>query len=136
MKKPKLQIFFDNVEIIQAYSREQAIADGVLVDVTPVAQEAGFKIPVAVTAAVQAQRDASRGQSFERRLWYITKILCALAGDTDIITFEIIVTESDKQQDVHLKAHIGPGDNRGPVVIIMFKHEDCQTVPTVLVGAI
>ena len=43
----------DNV--IYAYTRAQAIADGVLVDVSKLAREAGFKIPVAVTAGVWAE---------------------------------------------------------------------------------
>ncbi len=38
-------------EVISTYSRAQAIADGVLVDAGPMAAEAGFKWPVALTAA-------------------------------------------------------------------------------------
>src|SRR4051812_27741843 len=38
-------------EVIFAYTRKQAIEDGVLVDVTETAKEAGFKIPVALTRA-------------------------------------------------------------------------------------
>jgi hypothetical protein len=41
---------FDHV--IHAYSRANAIEDGVLIDVSSVAKEAGFKIPVAVTSGV------------------------------------------------------------------------------------
>lgn len=37
---------------ISIYTREQALEDGVLVDVSDLAREAGFKIPVAVTSAV------------------------------------------------------------------------------------
>jgi hypothetical protein len=40
---------FDGAELIHSYTRAQAIADGVLVDVTEVATEAGFKVPVAIT---------------------------------------------------------------------------------------
>ena len=35
--------------VIASYSRAQAIDDGVLIDVTPMAREAGFKWPVALT---------------------------------------------------------------------------------------
>ena len=38
--------------VIHAYTRAEALADGVLVDVTSAAREAGFKVPTAVTAAV------------------------------------------------------------------------------------
>lgn len=62
-------------EIIYSYTRAQAIADGVLIDVTPQAQEAGFKIPVAVTAALFHEyiappkgTEKSEGQSIEGRL--------------------------------------------------------------------
>ena len=38
--------------VISQYTRAQAIEDGVLIDVSKMAKEAGFTIPVAVTAAV------------------------------------------------------------------------------------
>ena len=38
--------------VIFAYTRAQAIDDGILVDVSETAREAGFKIPVAVTRTV------------------------------------------------------------------------------------
>ena len=41
-------------EVIFSYTRAQAIADRVLVDVTPTALEAGFRFPVAATAALMA----------------------------------------------------------------------------------
>ena len=47
MRNPTVTASFGPV--ISAYTRQQAIADGVLVDVTTTASEAGFAIPVAVT---------------------------------------------------------------------------------------
>jgi hypothetical protein len=41
-----------NADVIDAYSRAQALADGVLADVSPVAREAGIIFPVALTRAV------------------------------------------------------------------------------------
>ena len=38
-------------EVISAYSRGQALEDGVLVDAGSMAKEAGFRWPVAITAA-------------------------------------------------------------------------------------
>ena len=38
--------------VIFAYTRAQAIEDGILVDVSETAREAGFRIPVAVTRTV------------------------------------------------------------------------------------
>ena len=37
---------------LSAYTRAQAIADGILVDVSETAREAGFNIPVALTRTV------------------------------------------------------------------------------------
>ena len=61
---------------ISIYTREQALEDGVLVDVSELAREAGFKIPVAVTASVWADcidwpEDSQQGfgQSIDGRLW-------------------------------------------------------------------
>jgi hypothetical protein len=42
---------FSGEDLIHSYSRAEAIADGVLVDVTPVAREAGIRFPVALTRA-------------------------------------------------------------------------------------
>ena len=62
-------------EPVHAYTRADALADGVLVDVTATAGEAGFRIPVALTQSVWADvndlsgRHVSRGQSPEGRLW-------------------------------------------------------------------
>jgi hypothetical protein len=59
--------------IIDSYSRQQAIADGVLVDVTKEAQEAGFKIPVAITKGVhalcQVPENLKGVQDYKGRLW-------------------------------------------------------------------
>ena len=41
-------------EVISTYTRAQAIEDGVLIDTGSMAQEAGFKWPVAVTSAAWA----------------------------------------------------------------------------------
>ena len=38
-------------KLISSYTRSEALADGVLVDVTETAREAGFVIPVALTRA-------------------------------------------------------------------------------------
>src|SRR5262249_25990843 len=46
---------FEDADLIHRYTRAQAIADGVLIDVSATAREAGFKFPVALTAAVWAR---------------------------------------------------------------------------------
>jgi hypothetical protein len=60
---------------IYNYTKQQAIEDGVLVDITntPEAQEAGFRIPVALTAGVHSLCQVPEGlecsQSNSGRLW-------------------------------------------------------------------
>ena len=63
------------MEIIHTYSRQKAIEDGVLVDITDTkeAKEAGFEIPVCLTAAVHALVEVPEGmegfQDYAGRLW-------------------------------------------------------------------
>ena len=60
-------------EVIYSYTRSQAVADGVQVDVTKTAQEAGIKFPMFLTRAVfdnfVAVPPASTGQDEAGRLW-------------------------------------------------------------------
>ena len=44
--------FWDDAEVIYTYTRAQALEDGVLVDVSEMAKEAGVRFPVALTATV------------------------------------------------------------------------------------
>ena len=59
--------------VIYAYSRSQAVADGVQVDVTKTAQEAGIKFPTFLTRAVfdnyVAVPDGVTGQDEAGRTW-------------------------------------------------------------------
>ena len=64
-------------EVISTYTRTQAIKDGVLIDAGSMAQEAGFKWPVAVTPAAWADcvawseddSDKQAHQDESGRLW-------------------------------------------------------------------
>jgi hypothetical protein len=120
-------------DIIFAYTREQAIEDGVLRDVSKLAKEAGFRYPVAVTAAVWADcvavPDACSWQDEAGRLWDVLTMLGhatrkAPTGDT--VRFTVLV-QNDKRgpRPVELKAVCGPGDDaRQPVITVMLLDED------------
>ena len=57
-------------DVIFRYTREQAISDGVLVDVSDLAREAGFVIPVAITAGVhELCQPPDKTQDYTGRLW-------------------------------------------------------------------
>lgn len=121
--------------VIFSYTRAQALADGVLVDVTELAKEAGFSIPVAITAAVNAEvftpteEDAERyGQSPEGRLWDMFNVLRfgirTCDPGTDILLFTVLIMQDGSLDEVQLKAIVGPGDNAEPVMTIMYPYED------------
>lgn len=118
--------------LIHSYTRAEAITDGVLIDVSKLASEAGFRYPVAVTRTVWAECIAvSRddvGQDEQGRLWDVLTMLrhgIRTAGDTQIIRFQVLVAKGGKSpQLIDLKAHCGPGDNLEPVITVMVPNED------------
>ncbi len=121
--------------IIFTYTRAQAIADGVLVDVSELAKEAGFRFPVALTAGVWAEYvavpEGLAGQDETGRLWDILMMLrFAIArykGDTERLDFELHVRNDDREGDpplVQLYALCGPGDDPQPVLTVLLPTED------------
>jgi hypothetical protein len=66
-------------EIIYSYTRKQAIADGVQVDVSMTAKEAGIKFPVFITRGVfdayVAVPEGVTGQDEAGRLWDVVWLL-------------------------------------------------------------
>ena len=118
---------------ISIYTRRQAINDGVLVDVTPTAREAGFRCPVAVTHAVWAdyvapdQDDRELGQSEAGRLWDVLMLLrhvAARATDGAEVRLPVAFVLHGHLRTVKLKAVAGPGDDGELVVTVMLPDED------------
>lgn len=124
-------------EVIYAYTREQAIEDGVLVDVSEMAKEAGIKFPVAVTIGLwekyikPAPKLENLGQSIDGRLWDTLFMFAMSARRTEgsLLLYKVIFTmpggyEGVFQDTAQLKGMIGPGDNGEPVITIMLPNED------------
>ncbi len=122
-------------DLIFSYSRADAIADGVLIDVTETAREAGFKIPVALTCAVWASCVAvSPGiacQDEAGRLWDVLWMLACAArkapAGADTIAFGVQVRNDNSESVpplVRLKAVCHPGDEGEPVISVMEPGED------------
>lgn len=69
----------DQFTTIHTYTRRQAIADGVLVDATAMAYEAGFKRPIALTAGAWARcvtvPPDAHDQDEAGRLWDVLSLL-------------------------------------------------------------
>lgn len=125
-------------DLIYAYSRAQALADGLLLEVSQEARQVGFRYPVAVTLALHERLTPSRaeqalGQSLEARLWdvlWVASLAARLAPDgSDWLTFRVSLAEVDpasgdlRQTDLRLRAHCGPGDRGEPVVTIGFPED-------------
>jgi hypothetical protein len=124
----------DYGDIIHCYSRAQAIDDGVLVDVTETAREAGYKYPVALTHAVWAScvevPDGVDGQDKAGRLWDILIMLryaVRRSNASDVVMFQLHVRNDNRHGTpplLELKAMCGPDDDGNPCITIMEPCED------------
>jgi hypothetical protein len=121
-------------EVIHAYSRANALADGMLIDVSERAKEMGIKPPTALTRAVWdsyvALTPAAKqaGNDEQGRLWdvlWMFRCAAVLEPDTDRLQFQLhVVTDSISPTLVTLKAILGPGDHGEPVLTILLPDED------------
>lgn len=116
-------------DLIFAYTRAQAIADGVLLDVSDRAQRFRIRFPVALTAGVY-------GAITQRALTDVCKQLCVdlllltmrqqtaalpAAAATDRLDFALKVPHLPP---ISLYAVCTPGDTPEPVITVMLPHED------------
>lgn len=124
----------EDMNLIYSYSRKEALEDGVLIDVSEIAKEAGFIIPTAVTSNLYETyvkpSDAVNqcGQSIEGRLWDILHLLRLsikdIEPDTSILFFHVNFLMQNGIKRVKLKSVIAGGDNGEPVLTIMNENED------------
>lgn len=117
----------ENMEVIYAYTRADALNDGVLIDVSEHAKELGFRVPVAVTSALYGgyitPPRSNEVESIEGRLhdtlWMLlVEIRRNRGGNT------IIYTVRYGRKNVRIKAISGPGDHMEHVITIMLEDED------------
>ncbi|WP_255596435.1 DUF6573 family protein [Cellulomonas sp. C5510] len=120
---------------IHVYTRAQAIADGVLHDVTTDATEAGFRHPAALTAAawadaVEWSTEHGALQDEAGRLWDVLTMARVYAhrARTDRVPFRVLRVpnrpRASRPQYTDLVLHVGPGDHGEPVLTIMLPGED------------
>ncbi len=123
--------------VISSYSRAQAIKDGVLIDVSEMAKEAGLILPTAMTDTVwescvnwsdEDNKKQQTVQDIEGRLWDVLwmarcAIIAANKGQSREKLYELYVVPRDgKSRSARLttlKVHVGPGDAAEPVLTIM-----------------
>ena len=126
--------------IISAYTRAQAIEDGVLIDISSTAKEAGFEWPVAMTAGAWADCVAwsdtdSQAQVYQDqsgRLWdviFMAFQAISLSRETgDRLLFRLYRVPRDGHSTdaelTTLKLIVGPGDSGEPVITILLIDED------------
>ncbi len=119
--------------IVFSYTRARAIRDGVLVDVTETAREAGLGYPTAITASVWADcvrvPEGVEGQDEAGRLWDILWMCrCGILHSREVeaeLLFKLHVRNDNPRATlVALKAVFGPGDELEPVITIMLPNED------------
>lgn len=133
---------FEDAEIIHTYTRAEALEDGVLVDVSEIAREAGFTVPVALTRAAWEdcvawdESDNARKRTLQDeagRLWDVLWMarLSARAAATRGLNEKLVpVRRTPRAGRGHLprqavlKMVIGPGDTPDPVITIMLRDED------------
>ena len=126
--------------VIYRYTREQAIADGMLIDVSEVAREAGFKCPVAVTDGVWNQCVAWSDEDTQRqyhqdesgRLWDVVWMAFMAIrqhrGPEQQLMYQLLCLPRDGESmeavETSLKLMTGPGDHGEQVITILLPDED------------
>lgn len=121
--------------IVYSYTRAQAIADGVLIDVTKQAKEIGFRLHTVITTTLfngYVEPPAGlegEGQSVAGRLhdvMVLALFAARRAANTDRVTFKVdFLMEPGRKETVEVIAVIGPGDDGAiPVLTIMLPEDD------------
>ena len=122
-------------EVIYSYTRAQAVADGVLVEVTKTAQEAGIKFPMFLTRAVfdnyVAVPEGVTGQDEAGRLWdlvWLTRfaIIRARPGVDRLPVALYVRNDNTRTKLVKLIATCGALDidDPQPAITILMPDED------------
>jgi hypothetical protein len=129
-------IFGDPIDV---YTRAQAIEDGNLIDVTDIARDAGFRVPVAITAAAWADcvawdaEDSCRQTSQDEagRLWdvlWMASLAARGAGGAQELLFPLYRIQRGgraiRPARTRLRLIIAPGDDAAPVITILMHNED------------
>ena len=122
----------EELDCIFAYSRADAIKDGVLVDVSEMAREAGFRFPVALThAAFETCVSVPANvpcQDEEGRLWDVLNVarfsILQSEHAREVVFTPRVKNDAGRAKRRQLKAVVGAGDSGEPVVTIMLPTED------------
>jgi len=118
------------MEIISQYTREQALEDGELVDISITPDSPIGDRHVACTASVwaiidKAVENKKHLNDLQGVLWDIHWMASRYAkADTDRFLFKVIITGAGRKRIFIFRAVCHPGDNLEPVITIMQPDED------------
>jgi hypothetical protein len=125
---------FEESNLIHGYTRAEALADGVLVDVTNTAKQAGIRYPAALTRAVWERcvkvPPGVVCQDEGGRLWDAVWLLACAIRCSDggpVLRFGVHVQNDDSKRTplwVPLMAVCGPDDQGEPVITVLLLGED------------
>lgn len=110
-------------DVIDCYTRADAIADGVLVDATPAARELGIALPAALTAGAWEALGCADGAELRRVLDAVVLALVIegrLRRDVDRVDLVLRAPAGW----VACWAGVGAGDEGEPVLTVMREGED------------
>ena len=114
-------------DAIFAYTRAQAINDGVLVDLTQFKiTKLSWKMHVACTDSVftlmetAVNEDGKDYDGILHDMYFMARIAITNTKRSNIINFRVIIGK----KTVELKMIVGPGDDLTPVLTIMLPNED------------
>lgn len=120
-------------DVIHAYTRADALADGSLIDATEIAREAGLRYPVALTRAVWERcvtiPKGVECQDEAGRLWDVVWLLrCSIARvNGSRVDFGVHIRNDNREGTpplVRLYALCHGGDDGEPVITVMMPDED------------
>jgi hypothetical protein len=122
-------------DLIRRYTLADALRDGVLIDVSTAAREAGIHYPVALTAAVWQKCVAVPPGVVCRdeagRQWDVVFLLALAArrGSGAEVRFGVHVRNDNRERTplVRLRAVCRPGDDGAPCLTVLLPGEAGQT---------
>jgi len=119
---------FTQEDIIYQYTREDAIRDGEIIDISELAREMRYTVPVGVTRAVWAIIEKKPPhQDVKGRIWdllWMMKIRIGGCKNSDRILFTVLMQSGRKKMQT-FKAVIAASDPTGnPAITVMLPEED------------
>lgn len=129
-----MQALYSSAEKISVFTRADALSDGILSDVSEIAEEEGFKVPVALTRAAYlslepSEEERSRGDDLRGRLhdlfWTMRQTLRRKSYlEASRIDFQLNLFQDGNHLSLTLRALLHPGDRGEPVITILLPNED------------